>query len=373
MKKNNFKNTIRQIHLWLGLSTGLVVFIVAITGCLWVFKTEIESLYSDYKKVIPLNQEYISASKIKEIASKENPNRKIHGVLFGQPDEAIEVIYYEAEPEIFYQSLFLNPYTGKIIHQVDNDGGFFGFILKGHIRLWLPEAVGSLIVSYSILLFFVLIITGLILWLPKKRKNLGQRLQFDWNSKTRWKRKNFDLHTVVGFYTSVFAIILTFTGCVMAFGWFYYITYIATGGDKNPRFVNPKNEKVFTQVAQKNLVDGLIPNLKKEYKNARSFELHFPENDTTSILVEVSNSDELHYDMDYLFFDQNTLKELEPNSIYSKYKNANFADKVIRMNYDIHIGAIGGITGKIIAFIASLLCASLPITGFLLWWGRKFK
>ena len=43
------------------------------------------------------------------------------------------------------------------------------------------------------------------------------------------------------------------------------------------------------------------------------------------------------------------------------------------MNYDIHIGAIGGIAGKIIAFLVSLLTASLPVTGVLLWYGRNYK
>lgn len=375
MKKQNFKKTTRKIHLWLGLSTGLVVFIVAITGCLWVFKSEIESLYSDFKNVTALNQEYITASKVKEIASIANPNRDIHGVIYGQPNEALEVIYYESEPEVFYQSLFLDPYTGKIIKQVDNNSGFFGFILKGHIRLWLPEAVGSRIVSYSVLLFFILIITGLILWWPKKNKNWRQRLQFDWNKKTRWKRKNFDLHTVIGFYTSSIALLLTFTGCVMAFNWFYFITYKATGGDKDPRFVIPKNISIQKQENNSSLpaYDQLIPKLKKQYPKDVTYELHYPHDDSTSVYVEVSTAKKLHYDIDYLFFDQFTLEPIEPKSIYSKYKNADFADKVIRMNYDIHIGAIGGITGKIIAFLASLLCASLPVTGFLLWWGRHNK
>jgi len=43
------------------------------------------------------------------------------------------------------------------------------------------------------------------------------------------------------------------------------------------------------------------------------------------------------------------------------------------MNYDIHIGAIGGIFGKIIAFLISLGIASLPMTGILLWYGRTYK
>ena len=51
----------------------------------------------------------------------------------------------------------------------------------------------------------------------------------------------------------------------------------------------------------------------------------------------------------------------------------NFGEKFVAANYDIHVGAILGIWGKILAFIVSLICASLPITGFLVWKGRKFK
>lgn len=42
-------------------------------------------------------------------------------------------------------------------------------------------------------------------------------------------------------------------------------------------------------------------------------------------------------------------------------------------NYSLHVGAIGGLTTKIIYFTASLICASLPITGFYIWLGRKKK
>lgn len=41
------------------------------------------------------------------------------------------------------------------------------------------------------------------------------------------------------------------------------------------------------------------------------------------------------------------------------------------MNYDIHVGSVLGLTGKFIAFFASLISASLPITGFLIWWGKQ--
>ena len=41
MKKNSTKKTIRNIHLWLGLSVGLLVFIISITGAIYAFQEEI--------------------------------------------------------------------------------------------------------------------------------------------------------------------------------------------------------------------------------------------------------------------------------------------------------------------------------------------
>jgi uncharacterized iron-regulated membrane protein len=43
------------------------------------------------------------------------------------------------------------------------------------------------------------------------------------------------------------------------------------------------------------------------------------------------------------------------------------------MTYDIHTGGILGFTGKVLAFLLSLVAASLPVTGFLIWWGKQKK
>lgn len=43
------------------------------------------------------------------------------------------------------------------------------------------------------------------------------------------------------------------------------------------------------------------------------------------------------------------------------------------MNYDLHVGSILGLPGKILAFFGALIGASLPVTGFLVWWGKRKK
>ncbi|SFZ90207.1 Uncharacterized iron-regulated membrane protein [Flaviramulus basaltis] len=368
-----FRKFILQLHKILGLVSGLVVFIVAITGCCWAFRSEIESLYDDYKIVTPQNETILTPTEAKGLAKEIFPNNLVHGTIYGNPNEAIEVVFYDYNPE-FYQSVFLNPYSGKVLHVKDHLSGFFSFVLKGHIRLWLPKAIGEEVVGVSILLFVIILISGFILWLPKKRKNLKQRLKFDWKKTTRWKRKNFDLHSILGFYVCSLAFILAFTGLVMSYNWFQKAVYVSFGGDKNPTFLIP-NSKSETPLNNPNIlpIDNLLSKLKKENPKAKSFEIHYPHSQSESIYVEVTNSDGLYYDSDFLFFDQNTLKEISSQTIYGRYENTKVADKILRMNYDIHIGAIGGIIGKIIAFLVSLLTASLPITGVLLWYGRKYK
>jgi len=41
------------------------------------------------------------------------------------------------------------------------------------------------------------------------------------------------------------------------------------------------------------------------------------------------------------------------------------------MKYDIHTGAILGLPGKLLAFFVSLICASLPVTGFIICLKKK--
>lgn len=71
---------------------------------------------------------------------------------------------------------------------------------------------------------------------------------------------------------------------------------------------------------------------------------------------------ETYYDVDELQLDQYTGKKLYRSNFIDK----NNGEKIIGMNYDIHVGAILGLPGKIIAFIASLIAASLPVTGFII-------
>lgn len=372
-EKKSLKFYIGKLHLWLGFSTGLVVFIVAVTGCLYCFQEEITALYDDYKYVEARNEPFIAPSEARDLAHKVVPDRTIHGIAYGDKTDAIEVVFYEPEPE-FYQLVYLNPYSGEFIKHVDVLEGFFHFILEGHIYLWMGE-FGRIIVSYSTLIFLFILISGLILWFPRKRKNAKKRFKFQWNERTKRKRKNYDLHNILGFYASAIALVIAITGLVMALPWFQNTFYTLTGGDKDyAGFEYPKNiTHPLAEPAATNEepVDIIWRQLMQEYSDAHEVEIHIPPDEEYTIYAHMSFSEGTYWDSDYRYFDSRTLEEVKPASPYGKLKEASVPDLIRLMNYDFHVGAIGGITGKIIVFFSALIVGSLPVTGFMVWWGRR--
>jgi len=370
MKKNNFKKAIGKIHLWLGLSSGIIVFIIAITGCLYAFQEEIQNITEDYRFVEKENKPFLPPSQLEQIARKELPEKALHAIKYNRKGKLAEAIFFHYEPTYYY-IVYLNPYSGKVLEKSNMDKGFFRFILDGHFYLWLPQKIGQTVVASATLVFLTLLLSGLYLWYPRNKNATKQRFRFKWKKDTKWKRKNYDLHNITGFYVLLIALIFAVTGLVFGFQWFAYSYYTVLGGEKSLIYEDPISEKKSVPTA--NTLDNVWYLMQKEYPTAKSIEVHPPENDSTSIAANANPEEGTFWKTEYRYFDQYTLKEKEVKHIYGKYNNAGSADKLMRMNYDLHTGAVFGLAGKIFAFLISLLIASLPVSGFYIWLGRNRK
>ena len=113
--------------------------------------------------------------------------------------------------------------------------------------------------------------------------------------------------------------------------------------------------------------------MRSEYPVAKTIEVHMPETNSSAIAANANSEDGTYWKLDYRYYDQRTLQEVSVDHIYGRFPEAKAADKLLRMNYDIHTGAILGFAGKLLAFFASLIVASLPVTGTVIWWGRRKK
>lgn len=363
----NFKKTILFIHRWLGFISGLVVFIVSITGCIFCFQDEIQDAIHSYRKVEVQQKQYLSPSELKAIALRDRPKSTVNYTYYYGKDRPAVVIANLGKAGLIY--IYINPYNGKILHAENPQSNFFIVVEYIHLYLLLPPKIGTMVVGVSVIIFVVLMITGIVLWWPKRKSDRKRSFNIKWNG--RWRRVNYDLHNVLGFYATSIAIILAVTGLSIAFDWVNNGIYNAANlGKKYPsEKIIPQSDTVTAISANFAPIDLAFREAQRKSPTAQMFLIYDPSTRAESIGVTAYAKSLHFYKSDFYYFDKYSGKFL--GSLPHALKSPGM--KMNAMNYDIHVGQILGLSGKIIAFLISLICASLPITGFIVWLGKKKK
>lgn len=381
----SLKKFIHNLHLWLGLGSGLVVFIVGLTGCLYVFIAEVESVTAPYKRVpVRDSVSYIAPSVLREVAAGTFHGKRVRYINYQRGHAAYVALYDKG----YNVGLYADPYTGhKLYVRDENSFDFFSFVLHGHRGLWMPYPIGRPVVDAAILLFIILLVTGLVLWWPKNLRKANRVKSFTISWKANKKRVNYDLHNVLGFYGMLVLLIIAITGSLYGFEWFRSGFYKGISGGKDyPVFKAPQSDTLAGRRADGTSRDSIrtitgafrLPALDSLFASihtsdpAAAFFVFFPDKKSDAIQVTVNRRPGKTYDIELLYFDQVTLRRLPGPGIYAKkFQDATVADQISRLNYDIHTGQIGGLPTKILAFLASLIATTLPITGFYIWWGKS--
>lgn len=376
--KSKFKKITGWLHLWLGLISGIIVVIISVTGCLFSFQKEISEV--KYKRVIfvtPAETAALPLARLQEIAQqslgKDQPINDI--TVWKDRDRAWEFMAYKMNDTAFtyfgameyFRSAFINPYTGQVTGIRDYKTDFFSIVKYLHWGLLLNTKYGQPIVGWSTLIFALLLITGLILWWPRKWNRVSRKKSFTIYWKGRFRRLNYDLHNVPGFYLYIPALILALTGMVYAFQWFEGLVYAAASGTTAHSVPVAMQSADSLRVAA-DPMSVAYAEAAAQHPDYRRMNIS-PASGNSALYFYVYPTEETYYNFRAMQFDRFSGKLLHEEN--SMKKNA--GERLIGMNYDIHVGAIGGIGGKIIAFLASLVSASLPITGFYIWWNRKRK
>jgi len=377
-KKTALGKFIGTLHLWLGLASGLVIIVIGLTGAIYVFTDEIKPLvYRDRLFIQPENKPKLPLSQLLAVAQEAvGPNRPVTRVeISSQPDRTYIFRALKVDKEGFshwdyykyYWRAYVNPYNGKVVKLEDSRNEFFNLVLGLHMRMLFGEKIGHAVVSYSVLAFVLILISGLVLWWPSKwsKSNVDKSFKIKWNAK--WKRVNYDLHNVLGFYACVILLVCALTGLVWAFEWFETgVKTVADGGTL------AKVPAVFSDTTQQKdaaAVDRIFSQLQSDKPDAHGYLINFPVKGklplNTSTYLTASN----RYDRIQGQYDQFTGAQLRSRS-FGELTNG---EQLYALNFDLHVGAWAGMPGKILTFFAGLICASLPVTGIVIWWGRRKK
>ena len=360
------KKVLYNIHLWLGLVTGAVVFFVSTSAALYLFEPEISQLLEQgvYQRAEKSGGRTIHTPQEIEQAIRSTHKGEItyaNAAVYAAGDWC--TIAWVRGDKHDYTAYIIDPYTNNVERTVKSSKSFWTLIKMIHVSLLLPK-YGREVVGISTLLFFIVLITGIYLWRPKTKKAAKAALTIKTNASL--KRINYDLHRTLGFYATLPLIFIALTGLIFAFQWMDKGAYSFISDTPHP-------ERVTAEVHALERMTFNDPFEAFEAIKATQPPLY-------QYTITLPNKRSANYQ--YAFFPERLkglnnfdtyVVEAKDGKLvsYELWSQLSTKQKLKRAEYNIHVGAIGGIYTKVIAFIACLIAASLPITGFFMWRNKQ--
>lgn len=201
------------LHLYVGLTFGLLLLILGLTGSALVFWRGIDySLNPSVMQVVP-QAKRSSIDAVVDQVRQAYPDLQLQRIAFPEPlNRTTYLIALQPHEQLTdahgkSTEVFVNPYTAKILGARQSDRHLIGFLYKLHLSLFAGE-VGEIVVGICGLLLILLGFTGLILWTGWRNLALGFKIR--WNASL--PRVSYDIHNVWGFLSNIFLIFIGFTG-----------------------------------------------------------------------------------------------------------------------------------------------------------------
>jgi len=210
-----FKKTFFQIHWFLGITAGLILSIMGVTGAIYSYEPQIlKWMNSDSYTVQVQERDKLSPAQLYQHFQTQNPEMKINSITVAQDPSASSTVNIVKEGARRGYNMMVNPYTAEVLPEIKGRE-FFQFVQQLHRNLTVGP-VGKQITGACALMLIFFVLSGLYLRWPK-RHSVKQWLAV----KPQLKGRNFiwDLHAVVGTWVVIFYLILACTGLYWSYDW----------------------------------------------------------------------------------------------------------------------------------------------------------
>jgi uncharacterized iron-regulated membrane protein len=202
-----------QIHLWSGIAVGLYVVAISLTGSLLVFRQEFYQYFRPGTRIEPRQGDRLNEDGLKAAAKKAYPTFDVSSVQVPRRNRTTPAEVWVKGGGKELHRLF-DPYTGEDLGDAEPRATLlFEKVAQFHDNLLLDRQ-GRDWNGYGAVAMLIMSLTGIIIWWPGTR-GLRRALLVKWN--TSWKRFNWDLHNVLGFWSFVFIFMWALTGTYMIF------------------------------------------------------------------------------------------------------------------------------------------------------------
>ena len=365
--QRQIKKLFKQVHLYLSLPFGIVISLICFSGAmLAVEKDFAPSAQRHLQYVTPTQEECLPLDVLVKQAQSTLPDDvKITGATIFA-DSLRSYQFSLSKPR--KASIYVNPYTGEVLGSPQR-APFFATMFKLHRWLLGPARTadggigwGKLLVGTSTLLFLLILITGLILWWPKSTRALRASMKIP----VRRGLRPFlhGLHLSGGAFTFALLLLMAATGLTWSFKWYKDGFYALLGAAPaaSPAHSAPSGEDRQKGKGGSRKDFAWQQALENVQQAAGSFQQITLKPRSASVKREAWGNARAA--------DQYTLDASGAITEVMPYEAFPYSRKISGWIFTLHTGTFAGTLGRWIWLFAALVGASLPLTGYYLWWKR---
>lgn len=368
------KKTLFQVHWFFGISAGLILALMGITGAISSFQDELLDVFNP--EVLRVEQRPSGVLPPIELVSKlEAQTGKVVASLWvdADSDKAARVAFTPTPGERRGELNYFDPYTGQLQGDVFGQD-FFDLILQLHRTLVLGE-LGKQITGACTLILIFFCLSGLYMRWPRQALNWRTWLTLDWAKKGRGFK--WDLHSVFGTWCLVFYLVSALTGLMWSYDWYSNgVTKLLGGTASGEQRKGGGGRSGRGQPVP----DGPLPTVDyvavwRSIQNIAgpelsSWNLRLPPFAGQPATVYYLLNDSPHpRALNQITLDPATGKV----GAVSRYAEKSFSAQVLISNYALHVGSYFGIVGRVVMSVAALMMPLFFITGWLLYLDRRRK
>ena len=403
---NRFYRTVWRWHFYAGLFVIPFMLMLATTGIIYLFKPQLDALMYHNQMFVQPAATMLPYTQQLEVAQTHYPDATVAKVTPSvTPNRSTEVELTTADEHTL--TIFVNPYTGQVLGDRDEDHNLQSVARKLHGELMIGK-IGDYLVELAACWGLVLLITGLYLWLPRRRFTVWGTLLPRWWSKNRrvfWR----DLHAVPGFYSVLLVGFLILTGLPWSGFWgktFAQVSnqYPAQMWDAVPKStvltgsLNQNGDQVVpwaveqlpmpqsstsghqhhsghngvsTTVIREGIPTGTPVNLDSVIALAQAkgaaagFSVSLPEGKTGVYTISGFPDDPTQEVT--LHIDQYSGKVLAD----VRWQDYGLVPKAVELGIAVHMGKYFGFGNQLLMLFACLLVIILCVSGLVMWWQRR--
>ncbi|MEX5741264.1 PepSY domain-containing protein [Acinetobacter baumannii] len=368
-----FKKFLFQIHWFLGISAGLILSIMGVTGAIYSYDQQILKWVNTDSYVVQVQSSpKLTPAQLYQHFTTIQPEIKINSITIAKDPTASSVVNIEKEGERRGYNMMVNPYTAQVLPEVQGRKLLL-LIQQIHRNLTAGE-FGKQITGACALMLIYFVLSGLYLRWPKKH-SARQWLAV----KPKLKGRNFiwDLHAVVGTWVIVFYLLFACTGLYWSYDWWRSGMFKVLGVEQPKMQGHGGSGRNKDQLPKIQLDNAQLITALNQTWSGFNNQIG---RDYSTLTVNLPKKDDGKIELS--FVDATPQHERARNQAVYNYKTANIEkmelyedkklnQKIMSSMLPVHRGSFFGPVYQFVAMLASLAMPLFFVTGWMLYLKRR--